>query len=245
VAHDPAAYGEAFADVYDDWYSDVSDVDATVAALRSLAGAGPVLELGVGTGRLALPLARTGIEVHGVDASPAMLARLAERPGGEAIRAWVGDMAELRLDGAPPFALVFAAFNTLCNLPAAAAQARCFARVASLLAPGGRFVVEMFVPGDVVDEHAIEVARVDDDAQGLVLRVSTTDASSQVVRGRHVEVSRGHTRIRPWTLRYATPEQLDEMAASAGLFLEWRDAGWRAEPFADNSVLHVSVWRRR
>jgi SAM-dependent methyltransferase len=231
--------------VYDEWYGDVSDVDATVAALSSLAYGGPVLELGVGTGRLAVPLARTGLEVHGVDSSPAMLARLAARPGSEAVRAWKGDMADLRLDDSPPFAVAVAAFNTFCNLPTAAAQESCFAHVASLLAPGGRFVVEMFVPGDVVDGRVIEVAQVDADAQLLVLRVSTTETSSQVVRGHHIELRDGRARTRPWTLRYATPAQLDAMAAAAGLVLERRDAGWRGEPFDTNAVLHVSVWRRR
>jgi SAM-dependent methyltransferase len=244
VQDDAAAYGDAFADVYDAWYSDVSDVEATVEALLAMAGGGPVLELGVGTGRIAAPLAARGVEVHGVDASAAMLARLAGRPGGAAVRAWHGDMSVLALDGAPPFRLAFAAFNTFCNLASERAQRRCFRRVAAILEPGGRFVVEMFVPGEIAGGHAIEVARADAATGELLLRVSTTDPAHQRVEGRHVEVRHGRVRTRPWRLRWATPAELDDMATSAGFALERRHGGWREEPFAE-SDLHVSVWRRR
>src|SRR5262245_86190 len=143
----PSTYGERFADVYDDWYGDVSDVAATVDRVAALAGSGPVLELGAGSGRLAVPLADRGLDVWALDASPAMLDRLRAKPGGDRVRTVVGDMAEADLGpGAPRFALVLCAFNTLFNLTDGDAQRRCLARTADLLAPGGQLVVEAFVP---------------------------------------------------------------------------------------------------
>ena len=141
-----STYGDRFADVYDDWYHDVSDVDATVARVAALATprGGRVLELGAGSGRLAIPLADRDLEVWAVDASAAMVERLRAKPGAEAVHAVVGDMAELALPGAPPFAVVLCAFNTFFNLTTAEAQQRCLARVADALAPGGSLVLEAF-----------------------------------------------------------------------------------------------------
>ena len=136
----PGTYGASFADVYDDWYGTISDVDATVAALSRLAGRGLVVELGVGTGRIALPLAADGATVIGIDASPDMLARLRAKPHADRVCVTVADMAELPL-AAGRAGLVFAAFNTFFNLPDAAAQRRALTEVARVLAPGGRFVV--------------------------------------------------------------------------------------------------------
>ncbi|MDP8987176.1 MAG: class I SAM-dependent methyltransferase, partial [Actinomycetota bacterium] len=121
---DASTYGERFADVYDDWYGDVSDVDATVEAVARLAGDGPVLELGIGTGRLALPLKAAGLEVHGIDASPAMLERLRAKPGGEAVPVVIGDFADVAVEVPGGFAVVLVAYNTLFNLGSAAAQRR-------------------------------------------------------------------------------------------------------------------------
>jgi SAM-dependent methyltransferase len=151
----PSTYGDRFADVYDDWYHDVSDVDATVERVAALARprGGRVLELGAGSGRLAIPLAGAGLEVWAVDASDAMLERLRAKPGGEAVHVIVGDMAELAApelaagpDGGLGFSVVLCAFNTLFNLTDTASQARCLTRVAALLAPDGRLLVEAFVP---------------------------------------------------------------------------------------------------
>ena len=150
--YDASSYGEGFADVYDDWYQGISDVEVTVVELLDLAGGGPVLELGVGTGRLAVPLAEaglaSGLTVVGLDASAAMLARLAWRDPGNLVTTIHGDMRYDLPDG--PFGLVFAAYNTLFNLTDEGAQARCFVDVAERLRPGGRFVVEAFVPDDAV-----------------------------------------------------------------------------------------------
>jgi SAM-dependent methyltransferase len=245
----PATYGEGFADVYDEWYGGLEGLDDAVAALTRLAGGGRVLELGVGSGRLAIPLAAGDAEVWGVDASPAMLARLASRPGGDRVRAVVGDMADpvaaLAAAGAAPddgFAVVALAFNTFFLLPTAEAQRRCLEAAAGLLAPGGRLVLEAFVPADppadaetVLEPRAVELDRV-------VFTVSTHRPGEQVVHGQHVELRETGIRLRPWVLRYLTPGQLDELAAGAGLHRRERWRSWGGAPFRDGDPLHVSVY---
>ena len=246
--YEASTYGDRFADVYDEWYATVGDVEGCVARVCQLVtetGGGAVLELGVGSGRLAIPLAASGLEVHGIDASATMLQRLRAKPGGDAGRATLGDMADLHLDDPPPFAVVLAAFNTLFNLPTAADQQRCLARSASLLSPGGALVVEAFVPGDSTEgsaQAAVEPRHIGVDS--VVLTVSQSDPSAQTVSGQHIQLSESGIRLRPWFLRWSTPAQLDAMAAGAGLRLEWRHAGWRKEPFDQASSTHVSCWRR-
>lgn len=244
-----STYGDRFADIYDEWYATVSDVEACVQRVCQLvneAGGGPVLELGVGSGRLAVPLAASGIEVHGIDASAAMLQRLRDKPGGDAVHTTVGDMADLHVEDPAEFAVVLAAFNTLFNLPTAADQRRCLARSASLLAPGGALVVEAFVPDESPEASAraaVEPRHIGVDE--VVLTVSQSDPSAQTVRGQHIQLSEDGIRLRPWFLRWSTPAQLDAMAVAAGLQLEWRHAGWRHEPFEESSPTHVSCWRRQ
>jgi SAM-dependent methyltransferase len=244
--YDATSYGEGFADVYDDWYHAISDVEVTVVELLDLAGGGPVLELGVGTGRLAVPLAEAGlaqgVTVVGIDASPAMLARLAWRDPGTLVTTIHGDM---RYDlPAGPFALVFAAYNTLFNLTDEGAQARCFHDVAERLRPGGRFVIEAFVPenpprrGDSVTVRSIAADRV-------VLSISVADPDHQSAAGQFVELTEaGGVRLRPWSIRYSTPAQLDEYARAAGFALEQRWESFGRTPFDDESARHVSVYRR-
>jgi SAM-dependent methyltransferase len=239
---EPAAYGEAMADVYDDWYAEVSDVEGTVARLAALAGDGPVLELGIGTGRLALPLAAAGVEVHGIDASPAMVERMHAKPGADAIRTTVGDFAaELpRTDGG--YAVVFVAFNTLFNVVAPGAQERCLALVAEAVRPGGAFVVEAVVPGDADVQSGVDVRSVG--ADEVVL--SVFKRSGPTVDGSFVSLSpAGGVRLRPWSIRPRTPDELDAMAEAAGFDRESRHAGWRDEPFDDDADRHVTVYRRR
>jgi SAM-dependent methyltransferase len=247
--YDAHTYGDGFAEVYDDWYGDVTDVTACTVHLADVvaaAGGGPVLELGVGSGRLALPLVERGLEVHGIDASEAMIERLRAKPGGDQVRVTVGDMAELDLPDAPPFALVFVAFNTLFNLDSEEAQQRCLARAAALLAPEGRFVLEAFVPRDdpeAATTAAVQPRRIAVDE--VVLSVSQIDASAQTISGQHIHLRESGIRLRPWHLRYANPDQLDHMAAAAGLVLEHRSSGWADEPFDDHSAVHVSTYRPR
>lgn len=241
---DAASYGDGMADVYDVWYATVGDTDAAVERLRELAGGGPVLELGVGTGRLALPLAAAGLAVHGIDASPAMLERLRAKRGGERIAATEADMA--RPAGWPPgpFRLVLVAVNTLFNVTTAEGQRECIRGAADRLLPGGRLVVEAFVPSDDGPTGpALSVRTVASDH--VVLLASTTDAVAQEVFGHFVELRDGEpVRLRAWQVRWATVEQLDAMTSAAGLELEHRWSGWRGEPFGADSPSHVSVYRR-
>lgn len=238
----PESYGESFADVYDDWYSDVSDVDATVAGIGALAGGGPVLELGVGTGRLALPLAATGVAVTGIDASPAMLDVLRAKPGAEAITLIEADMADPPVE-AGAFAVAFAAFNTFFNLTTAEAQRRCAAALARAVRPGGCVVIEGFVPpDDGLTDGGVSVREIT--ADRAVLSASQHDAAAQVIRGQHIDISAAGVRMRPWELHYRTPPQLDELFAAAGFERERRDGGWSGEPFTAAADVHVTVYRR-
>lgn len=245
--YEASTYGDRFADVYDDWYGDVTDVEACTTRLAALvdeAGGGPVLELGIGSGRLALPLLERGLEVHGIDASAAMLERLRTKPGSGSIQMTLGDMADLELPDPPPFTLVFAAFNTFFNLSSVDEQCRCFRRVAEVLAPAGLFVLEAFVP---VDDDASTGGAVTPrhlTVDEVVLTVSQHDPDEQTISGQHIHVTEGGIRLRPWHLRYATPSQLDAMAEAAGLHLAWRHAGWDSTPFGPDSGVHVSAYRR-
>lgn len=240
--HEPAAYGDAYADVYDDWYGDISDVDATVAALRDLTPGRRLLELGVGTGRIALPLAGAGFTVTGVDASQAMLDVLSAKPGAEAITAHLGDMAAL--DGiSGPFDVVLVTFNTFFNLDGEAEQLRCLRRVAAELAPLGRFVVEAFVPSPDPDvtETGVEERPAGDG--GTVVTTATRDPATQVVDGEHLHRrADGTEQRRSWRIRYLHPHQLDELCGRAGLALVGRWAGWDASAFTTTSTRHVSAY---
>ena len=249
--YDASTYGDRFADVYDDWYGDLTDAEAcadAVAGLVAEAGGGPVLELGVGSGRIALPLVARGLEVHGIDASAAMVERLRAKPRGDEVTVTLGDMAELDLDAVPAggFAVVLVAFNTFFNLASEAAQARCLERVRGLLAPSGTFLLEAFVPADEGDgsaDSALTPRQLT--ADEVVLSVSRRDAAAQTITGQHVHITEAGIRLRPWHLRYATPAQLDDLAGSAGLALVSRGSGWRGEPFTDGSSAHVSASRSR
>jgi len=242
----PETYGERFADVYDEWYADVSDVEATVSYLRELAGAGPVLELGVGTGRIASRLVSPELTVVGLDASPAMLARLSSTPEGRTVIAIQGDMATPSVT-APhgPYRLIFVAFNTFFNIADADSQRASLAEIAELLGPEGRFVLEGFVLDTDHDEptQAVEAASIT--ADRVILRVSRHNPSDQTITGQHVDITEAGIRLRPWHLRYATPDELDDMAYSAGLVLEGRFADWNSQPFGPTSTTHVSVYQRR
>jgi SAM-dependent methyltransferase len=240
--HDQS-YGDGFADVYDDWYSDITDVDATTAALATLAAGGRVLELGVGTGRLAIPLAATGLEVHGLDTSTAMLERLATKPGGERVHAHLGDMVDGLPDG--PFGVVFVAYNTFFSLLTAERQQACFDEVARRLAEGGCFVVEAFVP-DAGDRSTSGVTVRSVAADRVVLSVSTSDPERQMAEGQYVDITEtGGVRLRPWSIRWASPGQLAAMAANSGLELADRWAGFDGSAFSDESERHVSIFRAR
>ena len=237
--YQPQTYGEHAADLYDDWHRDLPGLDDCVERLAELAGQGPVLELGVGTGRVALPLAQRGLEVHGIDASPAMLAKLRAKPGGDGVRVTVGDMAKVGVDGS--YSLVFAVFNTLFALVSQDQQVRCFANVASRLVKGGVFVVEAFVPnpGSGREVRPLRV-RVD----SVLLAVSREDPVAQRIDAQQVLLGPEGVRLVPGVLRYAWPAELDLMARLAGLRLRERWGGWRHERFTADSPTHVSVYEQ-
>ena len=237
-----STYGDAFADVYDDWYRDVSDIEATVELIADLAAqdpALPVLELGVGTGRLAVPLAATGVRVVGVDASEAMLAKLRLNDPSGSVTGHLGDMVEGLPEG--PFGVAFAAFNTFFNLLDETRQQACLGAVAARLAPGGAFVIEAFVP-EPRTGSSVAVRSMTVDA--VVLTVATHDDATQTAQGHYISLSEsGGVRLRPWAIRYATVEQLDSMAALEGFrtAARWEDA--RRTEFTADSPRHLTVYR--
>lgn len=236
-------FGESIAAAYDESSSEMFTSDAVepaVGLLAELAGAGRALELGVGTGRIALPLARRGVEVHGIDLSRAMVERLRAKPGGDAIGVTIGDFASTRVDGG--FSLAYLVFNTIMNLTTQDAQVDCFLNAAAHLEPGGHFVVEVMVPDlrrlppgqNTVPFHVGETR----------IGFDTYDLTTQAMSSHHVRVEDGRGSFWSVPFRYVWPAELDLMARLAGMRLRDRWAGWTREPFTGESRSHVSVWEK-
>jgi SAM-dependent methyltransferase len=236
----PETYGERVADVYDEWYKPV-DTAAEVELLTELATGGRVLELGIGTGRVALALAANGLEVHGLDASPAMVERMRAKPGGDAVPVTIGDMADVAVDG--KFALVFVVFNTFFQLYSQDAQLRCFANVAAHLQPGGRFVIHAFVPDTSRIEAGQHLSVREASLDRVRLDASVYDSTEQRVDTTQVRITEQGVRLVHAKLRFAWPPELDLMARLAGLELENRWATFDKQPFTSSSAFHVSVYR--
>jgi SAM-dependent methyltransferase len=237
------SFDEATAEEYDD-LAVRGDEEATVAFLQALAGGGPALELAIGTGRIALPLAATGVRVDGIDFSEPMVAKLLAKPGGADLTVVIGDFCDVAVDGTYP--LIYIVFNSLFNVLSQDDQVRCFENVATHLAPGGAFVVEggctlgwldQLRSGQYVEAERIEVEAVRFD----LLRL---DPSTQMLYENHVELSRDGARFVPIVQRYAWPSELDLMARIAGLRLEQRWGGWHRERFTARSDNVISVYRR-
>ncbi len=238
-----ATYGDRIADVYDDRYlgSFERDTVDAVAFLRSLAGEGPVLELGIGTGRVALPLSAEGVDVHGIDASEAMVAKLRGKPGGDRIHVTVGSFAEFSLP--TEFPLVYVVFNTFFGLLTQDQQVTCFGSVERHLEPGGAFVMQAFVPDlSRFDAHNQRVAAESIGVDEVSLETSTHDPFEQRTNSQHVVIRDGSVRLYPVRIRYAHVSELDLMARIAGLRLRERWAGWDRAPYP--AWQHVSVWER-
>ena len=233
-------YDERCADVYDQWFGYFDE--AAVDVLEELAGGGRALELGIGTGAVALPLAARGVEVHGIDSSPEMVARLRAKPGGDAIPVTFGDFAEVGVEG--EFSLVFVVYNTLFALQTQEEQVRCFRNVAARLRPGGAFVVEAFVPdlAQLSAGQGVRLLHMTEERVGI--RVYQHDPVRQKMKSRQVVFTDGGTRVFPVEVRYAWPPELDLMAQLAGLRLRHRWGGWRREEFTAKSEKHVSVYER-
>jgi SAM-dependent methyltransferase len=237
---DPAFYGNRWADVYDEQPGTLDPAPA-VEFLAGLAGSGPVLELAIGTGRVALPLAARGVVVEGVDASAAMVQRLRAKPGGGSIRVTIGDMAEVPASG--PFRLVYLVFNTLFGLLTQERQASCFGNVTRVLGPGGAFVIECFVPDLTRFDRGQRVQALEVTEDMASFELSRHDAAQQRVTSQIVTMDGQGTRMRPVALRYSWPSELDLMARQAGLQLTERYADWNRRPFDSTSGGHVSVYR--
>jgi SAM-dependent methyltransferase len=236
-------FGERVAERYDETSVDMFDpavVGATVDFLADLAGTGAALELGIGTGRIALPLAQRGVRVSGIDLSEAMVAKLNEKPGAGEIEVAIGDFATTRVDGT--FSLVYLVFNTIFNLTTQDGQVACFQNAAAHLRPGGRFVIEARVPELQRLPLGQTVLPWRADPDGLSYYVY--DVVGQRLSGRHFDFVDGRVEPRPIEMRYAWPAELDLMARIAGLKLEHRWGGWSGEPFTGLSPAHVSVYRK-
>jgi SAM-dependent methyltransferase len=236
---DPAAYGQRIAGVYDQWYAGAFDVEGAVDRLAQLAGDGRVLELGIGTGRLAIPLAQRAVRVEGVDLSNEMVARLRAKPGGEDIPVTMADFADPPVEG--PFSLVFVAFNTLFGLLTQEDQIRCFASARRVLDPGGAFLLEAFVP-DLTRYQRHQNVGVEDLAEDSRLVLSQHDPVGQRISSRVISISEERLGVYPIEIRYAWPPELDLMAEVAGLRLRERTANWRGRPFDHRSTAHISVY---
>jgi SAM-dependent methyltransferase len=221
--------------------SDPAVVDPAVDFLADLAGDGPALEFGIGTGRLALPLLARGVAVHGIDLSPPMVERLAAKPGGDAIAVTIGDFATTRVDGS--FRLVYLVYNTITNLTTQDEQVACFANAAAHLEPGGCFVIEVGVP-DLRRLPPGERTRVFATAPEYVGFDEYTDLVAQQATSHHWWFAGDDPGRFSTPFRFVWPSELDLMARLAGLTLRERWSGWTRKPFTGESIQHVSVWTR-
>lgn len=238
---DPGLFGRQWAASYDTPGN--PDPLPAVEFLASLAGDGPVLELAIGSGRVALPLAERGITVEGIEASPEMVALMRGKPGGDRVPVIVADMADVAVDGTYP--LVYLVFNTLFNLTAPGRQEECLRNVAGVLTPGGRFVIEAFVPDDAKfdqEEREVQVRSVTEEE--VTVRMHQYDRVAQTFVRQTITFTDGGVRLKPFGMRYQWPEQIDAMAEAAGLELEARYATWQREEFGPKSTDHISVYRK-
>jgi SAM-dependent methyltransferase len=237
-------FGERVAARYDESSADMFEpavLEPTVDFLAALAGQGAALELGIGTGRVALPLAQRGVRVHGIDLSEAMVARLREKAGAEQIGVTFGDFATTTVEGT--FSLAYLVFNTIMNLTTQDEQVACFQNVGAHLEPGGCFVIEVTVPelqrlppGETVRAFTVTPTR---------LGFDEFDVARQGLISHHYRMVDGTLDALSIPFRYVWPSELDLMARLAGMTLRERWSGWKREPFTSESTKHVSVWEKR
>ncbi len=234
----PDRYGESFADVYDDWYDDVSNADTTEAFTTSFGSAQTIVELGVGTGRLSSPLVAAGHTVVGIDASMSMLGRFRSPAPAWPVGA---DMSQLPV--APGVAdTVLVATNTLFNLHEPGAQQRCIEESRRVLRLGGRLIVEAMIPGDPDPALDRLVTTKSIDIDTAVLTATIRDRDAQEITGQHIEIRESGIRLRPWKIRYSTVDELDAMAATAGFRLGERWSDWQRSPFDEHAANAISVY---
>ena len=235
----PSTFGELNAADYDELH-DPGTTDQAVALLADLAQGGSVYELAIGTGRVALPLKQLGLEVQGSDASPEMVAKLCNKPGGANIPVTIGNMVDVPIEG--QFDLIYLIFNTLFNLPSQADQVACIKNATRHLTPTGVFVLEMFVP-DIAqfrDNQNLKTKRLS--SQGVTLEASVHDPVHQRIDYQYIRMTEDGMKSVPLPMRYAWPQEVDLMAQLAGLERKHRWGGWQREPFTADSKMHVSVY---
>ena len=236
-------FDERIARTYEEKWPELFEpavVDSTVNFLSHLAGTGPVLELGIGTGRIALPLRRRGLRVHGIELSPAMVAELRKKPGADDIGVTIGDFATTTVDGT--FSLAYLVRNTIMNLTTQDEQVACFRNVAAHLDPGGCFVIEVMVPelqrlppGETVHAFAVTPTH---------LGFEEYDVANQIAYSHHYWFVDGQFERHTAPFRYVWPSELDLMAKLAGMTLRERWNDWSRGPFTSDSREHISVWRK-
>jgi SAM-dependent methyltransferase len=236
-------FGEQVASQYDESEGEMftpGAIEPAVSFLADLAGEGDALELGVGTGRIALPLSRRGVRVHGIDLSAAMVSKLRVKPGGERISVTIGDFATTTVEGT--FTLAYLVFNTIMNLTSQDDQVECFRNAAAHLQPGGCFVIEVGVPdlqrlppGETFRPFMVTAAR---------LGFDEYDIANQGLVSHHYRVVDQRFETVSMPFRYVWPAELDLMARLAGMKLRERWSGWQHEPFTSDSTSHVSVWQK-
>jgi len=236
-------FDERVAARYDDSEAEMFEaevIDPVVDVLVELAASGRALELGIGTGRIALPLARRGVSVHGIDLSKAMVAKLRAKRGGEDIGLTIGDFATTTVEGS--FSLAYVVFNTIVNLTTQAAQVACFRNAAAHLEPGGCFVIEVTIPElrRLPPGETFHVFNASENHWGI----DEYDIATQGLTSHHFEIVNGTVERLSIPFRYAWPSELDLMAQLAGMRLRSRWGGWRREPFTSESTKHVSVWEK-
>jgi SAM-dependent methyltransferase len=241
--HDDGYFDERVAARYDESSPEMFDpavVDPVVDFLVELAGSGRALELGIGTGRIALPLTQRGVPVHGIELSKAMAARLQAKPGADEIGVTIGDFSTTTVEGT--FSVAYLVFNTIMNLTTQAAQVACFRNVAAHLEPGGCFVIEVGVPGlqGLPPGETLRVFHVSETRWGF----DEFDVANQGLVSHHFEIVDERAERLSVPFRYAWPAELDLMAQLAGMRLRERWSGWRREPFTSESRKHVSVWEK-
>ncbi len=236
----PETYGERIAGVYDEWYSDYDP--AAITTLKQLAHGGRALELGIGTGRIALPLKQAGVEVSGIDASEAMVAKLRAKPGGASIHVTAGNFADVAVEG--KFALIYIPFNTFYVLLTQDEQVRCMINVAQHLEPRGVFVIEAFFPdlSRFTDQQSIRAVNIG--RNEVQMDVSEHDPVGQRVTSQHMHFTQAGLRLYPVEIRYVWPAELDLMARLAGLTLKHRWGDWQGGAFTASSDKHISVYER-
>jgi SAM-dependent methyltransferase len=241
--HDDGYFDEQIAAKYDESDDEEFDpeiIDQTVDFLADLAGSRRALEFGIGTGRIALPLAQRGVSVYGIDMSEAMVARLRAKPGGDDIGVTIGDFSTTTVEG--PFSLVYLVYNTIMNLTTQEAQVACFRNAAAHLEPGGCFVIKVMIPElrRLPPGETFQVFHGSDSYWGI----DEYDVANQGLISHHIEIADGGVEVVSMPFRYAWPAEYDLMAELAGLRSRERWSGWRREPFTSESRSHVSVWEK-